>query len=182
MLFHEYAQAHRRQGSSFLSHAESQVRLPSSPLDTTYIQTLSDLSGLNLAGTHCTDPTAAHCVGAARSTDSGLHWIEASEKDVGALPDPGCKNTVASVGTTGTSTGNNLLVHAGSHSVTARTNVSAIFSRDAGKTWDTHHSVMVWAAPNVGGYVAVQALGDSVVGVVFENNTCSIAIGVIKVP
>lgn len=135
----------------------------------------------NPAGTHCTDPSAAHCVGAARSTDGGLHWNAASEKDVGALPDPGCKNTVASIGTVDTATGSNLLVHAGSHSVAARTNVSAIFSRDAGKTWDTQHSVMVWPAPKVGGYVAVQAVGETMVGVVFENKTCSIAIGVFKV-
>eukprot|EP01047_Picozoa_sp_COSAG01_P022114 COSAG01_NODE_1304_length_10809_cov_2.635387_9_plen_65_part_00 len=43
----------------------------------------------------------------------------------GQLPDPQCKNTVAQ-----TSAG---LVHGGSHSVRARTNVSALFSTDAGK-------------------------------------------------
>ena len=137
---------------------------------------------LNGAGTHCTDPAAAHCVGAAHSKDSGSHWDAKSDKDVGALLDPGCKNTVASVGASGTSTGSNLLVHAGSHSTTARTNVSAIFSSDGGSTWDAHNSVMVWPAPNVGGYVAVQPVGTTKVGVVFENRTCSIAIGVFQVP
>ena len=137
---------------------------------------------LNGVGTHCTDPAIAHCVGAARSKDSGSHWDATSDKDVGALPDPGCKNTVASVGISDTLTGSNLLVHAGSHSTTARTNVSAIFSSDGGSTWDAHNSVMVWPAPKVGGYVAVQPVGPNMVGVVFENRTCSVAIGVIQVP
>jgi hypothetical protein len=44
----------------------------------------------------------------------------------GQLPDPQCKNTVAQ-----TSAG---LVHGGSHSARARTNVSALFSTDAGKS------------------------------------------------
>ena len=136
------------------------------------------------AGTHCTDPVAAHCVGAARSTDSGSHWDDAADKDVGALLDPGCKNTVASVGADAPASGKNLLVHAGSHSTTARTNVSAIFSRDGGTTWDDDGSVMVWPAPEQGGYVAVQPIGDSKVGVVFEHGpiSCNISIGVFDLP
>jgi hypothetical protein len=49
-----------------------------------------------------------------------------------------------------------------------------------GKTWG--EGVMVWPAPLVGGYVAVQPVGDTKVGVVFENHTCSISIGVFDVP
>lgn len=131
-----------------------------------------------VTGTHCTEPAAAHCAAAIRSKDYGEHWDEATDRDLGGLLDPGCKNTVASVGAAAAA--RNLLVHAGSHSATARTNVSALFSRDAGATWG--EGVMVWESPLVGGYVAVQPVGDAKVGVVFENRTCSIAIGVLDVP
>lgn len=78
-------------------------------------------------------------------------------------------------------------MHAGSHSVTKRTNVSAIFSDVSGKSW--RGEVMIWQDPLIGGYVAVQAWkssrggdgnaqGVKEVGVVFENATCSVAIGV----
>lgn len=88
----------------------------------------------------------------------------------GQLPDLQCKNTVAQ-----TASG---LVHGGSHSVHARTNVSAIFSSDQGKSWGGE--VMVWESPLIGGYVAAQGFshaGEEKVGLVFENRTCSIAIG-----
>ena len=69
----------------------------------------------------------------------------------------------------------------------ARTNVSAIFSSDQGKSWGGE--VMVWESPLIGGYVAAQGFshaGEEKVGLVFENPklthtfegiTCSIAIG-----
>ena len=71
------------------------------------------------------------------------------------------------------------LVHAGSHSATERTNVSAVFSADGGTTWG--NEAMVWESPLVGGYTAVQTWDDTV-GVVFENHTCSISIGVLGYP
>jgi hypothetical protein len=136
------------------------------------------------SATHCTDPAVKHCVGAIRSPNSGDQWNASTAGDVGTLQDPACKNTVAAVGTpppTGTDRPN-LLVHAGSHSTTARTNVSAIFSRDGGSSWLEEDAVMIWAAPLVGGYVAVQPVGSAHVGVVFENRTCSVAIGVFDIP
>lgn len=144
------------------------------------------------SATHCTDPPAAHCVGAIRSFDSGDQWDESSAKDVGALLDPTCKNTVAAVGLPTAASnrsagggGGNLLVHAGSHSAKARTNVSAIFSHDGGQTWGGDgDAVMVCAAPKIGGYTTVQPVGETLVGVVFEHSqgSCSIAIGVLGVP
>ena len=38
-----------------------------------------------------------------------------------------------------------MLVHAGSHSATERTNVSAVFSTDSGRTWG--NEAMVWESP-----------------------------------
>ena len=136
------------------------------------------------SATHCTGPAVAHCVGAIRSADSGDQWDSATARDVGALLDPACKNTVAAVGAPPPAAAGrpNLLVHAGTHSSSARTNVSAIFSRDGGISWLEEDAVMIWAAPLIGGYVAVQPLGPTQVGVVFENRTCSVAIGVFDAP
>ena len=89
----------------------------------------------------------------------------------GELPDPQCKNTVATISTT-------TLVHGGSHSVSARTNVSALFSSDKGNSWG--REVMVWKSPRVGGYVTAQGYNEQgvpKVALVFENDTCSISIG-----
>ena len=120
------------------------------------------------SATHCVDPAIRHCAGRMLSVDGGETWSD--EVDVGQLPDPACKNTVASWPEKG------LLVHGGSHSDASRTNVSALFSSDGGKTWDGE--VMVWESPNIGGYTAAQAWGETV-GIVFENHTCSISIGII---
>mmetsp|Transcript_28324 Transcript_28324/g.84798 ORF Transcript_28324/g.84798 Transcript_28324/m.84798 type:complete len:507 (-) Transcript_28324:28-1548(-) len=121
------------------------------------------------SSTKCTNPIVEHCAGTMVSSDGGETWSD--PEDVGALPDPGCKNTVASwTATSG-------LVHGGSHSAVARTNVSALFSWDGGVSWGTE--VMVWKSPLVGGYTTVQAWGDTV-GIVFENRTCSIAIGLLQ--
>lgn len=135
--------------------------------------------------TNCTSPAIAHCAGEIRSTDSGSTWDASTAVETGQLPDPQCKNTVASVGTTG-----DQLVHAGSHSVSARTNVSALFSSDKGRTWGGE--VMLWEAPLEGGYATAQGFKhggaseekEDWVAVVFENFTatgitplCSIAVG-----
>jgi hypothetical protein len=85
--------------------------------------------------------------------------------------DPGCKNTVAAWPDA------KALVHGGSHSPASRTNVSALFSMDGGRSWGG--SVMVWQSPRVGGYVATQTWGQTV-GIVFENATCNIAIGLLE--
>jgi hypothetical protein len=119
---------------------------------------------------HCVDPVISHCAGSMVSADGGETWSGAI--DVGALPDPRCKNTVASW----PAKGPGALVHGGAHATTGRTNVSALFSQDSGKTWGSE--VMVWEYPRVGGYVAVQTWNETV-GVVFENATCSISIGII---
>lgn len=54
----------------------------------------------------------------------------------------------------------NALVHAGSHSTDMvgykRTNISALFSFDGGRTWGGE--VMIWPAPAVGGYSQVTDL------------------------
>ena len=124
--------------------------------------------------TACTNPaTTRHCAGSMTSTDGGDTWSD--QVDVGQLPDPGCKNTVASWQSS--RTGKDVLVHGGSHSDVSRTNVSAKVSTDGGRSWGGE--VMVWEAPLVGGYTAVQAW-DETVAVVFENKTCSISIGIIN--
>ena len=69
------------------------------------------------------------------------------------------------------------LIHGGSHSDVRRTNVSALFSYDDGVTWRDEQ--MVWQEPKVGGYVAAQAWAQRV-ALVFENDTCSISIGVLS--
>ena len=123
----------------------------------------------------CEDPAISHCAGSIRSIDSGTSWSANSSVGRGQLPDPQCKNTVATTATAG-------LVHGGSHSVSARTNVSALFSTDQGNSWG--REVMVWKYPRVGGYVAAQGFvheGIDKVGLVFENHTCSIAIGYFSV-
>jgi hypothetical protein len=91
-----------------------------------------------------------------------LCTLMTSPHQTGLLKDPGCKNTVAAF----PSRGANALVHAGTHSTTARTNVSALFSEDGGKSWG--NEVMVWQSPLVGGYSAVQAWEETV-AVVFEH-------------
>jgi hypothetical protein len=56
--------------------------------------------------------------------------------------------------------------------------VSALFSTDGGHTWGDE--VMIWESPKVGGYVAAQGFehsGKDMVGIVFENATCSVSIG-----
>jgi hypothetical protein len=121
-----------------------------------------------VTATHCVDPAVAHCAGSMISIDGGETWSDAV--DIGSLPDPGCKNTVAAWPAA------HSLVHGGSHSTASRTNVSALFSTDKGKTWGDE--VMVWASPLVGGYTAAQTWGENV-GIVFENRTCSIAIGIL---
>ena len=136
-----------------------------------------------------------HCAATARSTNSGETWFD--EHDSGQLPDPSCKNTVASFEAAApgvTTHSSNLLVHGGTHNwqYNSRTNVSVLFSRDRGHTWG--EEAMIWPAPRIGGYVAVQtwaardarpglhapaaetgAGNRGAVGVIFENNTCSIA-------
>ena len=142
-----------------------------------------------------------HCAATARSTDSGETWFD--EHDSGQLPDPSCKNTVASfeaaaLGVTthsssssSSSSSSNFLVHGGAHNwqYNSRTNVSVLFSRDGGQKWG--EEAMIWPAPRIGGYVAVQTWAGhdalpapaadtgagekGAVGVIFENNTCSIA-------
>ena len=96
-----------------------------------------------------------------RSRSSGEHFED--EVDVGTLPDPNCKNTVASCAKG--------LVHVGSHSATKRQNISALFSKD-GRRWG--EEVMVWEAPRVGGYAAAQGFqrndGASMVGVLREHH------------
>ena len=122
------------------------------------------------SGAVCTNPKIGHCAGMIRSATSGETWDASTDVDSGQLPDPACKNTVAKCARG--------LVHAGSHSVSARTNVSALFSSDEGRSWGGE--VMVWEAPKVGGYSTAQGYkqaGADRVGVVFENRTCSITIG-----
>ena len=151
-----------------------------------------------LPGTRCTSPVIHHCAGMAVSSDGGMTF--GAMADVGALPDPGCKNTVTRW------EGARSLVHAGASSPVARVNVSTTISRNDGASWQA--SETVWPAPTncswrtwadlphcvLGGYTTVQVLESAVaaleiggpadlpatVAVVFENNTISIAIATYK--
>ena len=136
---------------------------PAVPNDAAAGNRLMYISRLDLtsAQMHCASPAAAHCVGRAYSNTSGLTW--SATEDVGALLDPGCKNTVARVPS------QRAVVHAGSASATKRTNISALFSFDSGQHWG--QAQQLWMSPQAGGYTAVQALGSREVGVVFENLT-----------
>lgn len=120
-----------------------------------------------VTGTDCVDPNIPHCAGSMTSSDGGKTWKTA--RDIGQLPDPTCKNTVASFKSSADHPGT--LIHSGSHSFVRRTNVSALFSHDGGVTWG--NETMVWQDPKIGGYSTVQTW-DNHIGLVFENNTCNI--------
>ena len=155
-------------GSAEGSVVMFQVELfePAAPDNAAAGNRLMYISRLDLTSSqmHCASPAAEHCVGRAYSNTSGLTW--SATADVGALLDPGCKNTVARVPS------ERAVVHAGSASATKRTNISALFSYDSGEHWG--QTQQLWMSPQAGGYTAVQALGGArsrEVGVVFENLT-----------
>lgn len=87
-----------------------------------------------------------HCAGTMRSTDSGETFH--NEHDTGQLPDPSCKNTVASyepplVPRRSEPLRNNTLVHGGAHNwqYNGRVNVSVLF-RCGFRTSDDSHELL----------------------------------------
>ena len=114
----------------------------------------------------CQSPTTSHCRRTMTSTNGGDDW--SAPRDLGQLPDPGCKG-----GLTVWEAGGGI-VQANDANPTKRTNISVHISRDGGLSFP--YSRQLDPRPT-GGYAVLDMVGPNTIAVLYERAAPGTCVG-----